>query len=186
MADNIFLLDSPAIERAVMAHNTVNYPPRRFGKSSLNEIPAVTSGGVGYEYNGQHKLILKTTANSQGVNSYSVYVADGATFDPETGNSDTSRVEVNGVSFDLAAKRFTLGNSTLYIYVTFSAATSSVSASVKYETGDSLPPNSSLKSYYLIGRCVYADGTFIVQQDHVGASSNGIVRINWGRACNVE
>lgn len=137
-------------------------------------------GGVGSgaaEYNGQHKLILHAGA---------VYVADGATFDPATGNSDTSRVEVNGVSFDLPPQQFTLAAATLYIYVRFSASTSSTTASVIYESGKKLPANSSLNSYYLIGRCVYKDGAYTIQQDHIGTSSNGVVRINWGRLCNVE
>ena len=146
-------------------------------------------GGVGSgaaEYNGQHKLMLRTAKDAQGVTTQSVYVADGATFDSATGNSDTSRVEVNGVCFDLQPQQFTLAAETMYIYVKFSAATSSEAASVKYETGKKLPSNSSLSSYYLIGRCIYANGSFSIQQDHIGTSSNGVVRINWGRLCNVE
>ena len=146
-------------------------------------------GGVGSgekEYNGQHKLMLRTAKDAQGVTTQSVYVADGATFDSATGNSDTSRVEVNGVCFDLPPQQFTLAAETMYIYVKFSAATSSEAASVKYETGKKLPSNSSLSSYYLIGRCIYANGSFSIQQDHIGTSSNGVVRINWGRLCNVE
>jgi len=143
-------------------------------------------GAAASVYNGQHKLILHT-ADNQGVKSYSVHIADGATFDPATGNSDTSRVEVNGISFDLQPQQFALTTlRTLYVYVTFSAATNSTAASVKYEIGRSLPVNSSSFVYYLIGRCVYKDGAFTVQQDHIGTSSNGIVRINWGRMCNVE
>ena len=147
-------------------------------------------GGVGSgaveEYNGQHKLILYTATDTQGVKTQSVYVADGATFDSATGNSDTSRVEVNGVCFDLPPQQFVLAAETMYIYVKFSAATSLEAASVKYETGRRLPSNSSLNSYYLVGRCVYKDGAYTIQQDHIGTSSNGVVRINWGRLCNVE
>ncbi len=146
-------------------------------------------GGAGSgtaEYNGQHKLILYAATDTQGVKTQSVYVADGATFDSATGNSDTSRVEVNGVCFDLPPQQFVLAAETMYIYVKFSAATSSEAASVKYETGKKLPSNSSFNSYYLVGRCIYENGSFSIQQDHIGTSSNGVIRINWGRLCNVE
>jgi hypothetical protein len=56
MADEVFLLDSPAIEKAVMAHNTEVTRRRRFGKSSLNEIPEVSAGTKKDEYTGPFKL----------------------------------------------------------------------------------------------------------------------------------
>lgn len=66
MADDIFLLDSPAIEKAVMAHNTEVTLRRRFGKSSLNEIPEV-SGGSGEGYDGQFAI------RNTGTRTFEVY-----------------------------------------------------------------------------------------------------------------
>ena len=56
MEQDIFLLDSPAIEKAVMAHNTEVTRRRRFGKSSLNEIPEVSGGSSEKEYTGQFAI----------------------------------------------------------------------------------------------------------------------------------
>lgn len=44
MAEDRFLLDSPAIEKAVAFHNSADYPPRRPGKNFLDDAPAVGGG----------------------------------------------------------------------------------------------------------------------------------------------
>lgn len=49
MAEDRFLLDSPAIEKAVAFHNSADYPTRRPGKNSLDDVPAMTGSA---SYNG--------------------------------------------------------------------------------------------------------------------------------------
>lgn len=44
MAEDRFLLDSPAIEKAVAFHNSADYPPRKPGKNFLDDVPAAGGG----------------------------------------------------------------------------------------------------------------------------------------------
>lgn len=66
MAEDRFLLDSPAIEKAVAFHNSADYPPRRPGKNSLDDVPAMGSSG----YNGM--FAVKRDENG-------IYVSPGYT-----------------------------------------------------------------------------------------------------------
>ena len=66
MAEDRFLLDSPAIEKAVAFHNSADYPPRRPGKNSLDDVPTMGGG----EYNGM--FAVKRDENG-------IYVSPGYT-----------------------------------------------------------------------------------------------------------
>lgn len=61
-----FVLDSPAIEAAVKYRGSVEYPPRRPGKNSLDDVPAMG----GSAYNG----MFAVTKDEKGI-----YVAPGFT-----------------------------------------------------------------------------------------------------------
>jgi hypothetical protein len=142
------------------------------------------AGAAVDEYNGMHKLVLITDNSNPKSPTYKVCVCDGATYDPETQKSGKSRVEVNNVSFDLDAKVFELHKKTAYIYVKFTAGTQNSQAQVAYLSGDDLQTNSDTGIVYLIGRAVFSDGAFFVQQDHTGAATNGVIHITWGTICS--
>ena len=136
------------------------------------------------EYNGMHKLVLITDNSNPEAPIYKVCVCDGATYNPNTQTSGSSRVEVNNVSFDLDAEVFELHEKTAYIYVKFTAGTQDSQAHVTYHSGDDLQINTDTEIVYLIGRAVFKDGAFTVQQDHTGAATNGVIHIAWGTICN--
>lgn len=142
------------------------------------------SGSAAPSYNGMHKLVLITDNSNPEAPIYKVCVCDGATYNPQTHTSGKSRVEVNGVSFDLDAEVFELSDKTAYIYVKLTAGTQNSQAQVAYQSGDRLPASSDTETSYLIGRAVYNDGAFTTQQDHVGTATNGVIHIPWGTICN--
>lgn len=157
---------------------------------AYKELPGIIllgggSGAAGAsEYNGMHKLVLITDNSNPEAPVYKVCVCDGATYNSQTHTSGSSRVEVNNVSFDLDAEVFELHEKTAYIYVKFTAGTQDSQAHVTYHSGDDLQINTDTEIVYLIGRAVFKDGAFTVQQDHTGAATNGVIHIAWGTICN--
>ena len=187
---DIILKSSPAGARKLQA--IIAQGPRptevKFHKSEpapqeLLSLPQESSKGS--EYNGMHKLFLISETEGEGEEAQTtnyIYIADGATFDSKTGESAASRVEVNGISFDLQPQKFTLENHSVYVYAVFSAATPTSEASVSYGVGAELPKNDATdKYYYLIGRVLLKDGTFSVHQDHENKTANGIIVILWSK-----
>lgn len=186
MASEEIVLRSPVLDNVVKMVAVDDYPRRRPGKNSLNQMGTVSFGGSAVdEYNGMHKLVLITDNSNPEAPIYKVCVCDGATYNPQTHTSGESRVEVNGVSFDLGSKIFDTDKQVTYVYVLFTAATQGSEATVSYAVGGSLPENSSSSKVYLIGRVVFDSNSksFSIVQDHKGNSSNGVVCINWGVYC---
>jgi hypothetical protein len=143
------------------------------------------SGAAVDEYNGMHKLVLITDNSNPEAPIYKVCVCDGATYNPQTHTSKSSRVEVNGVSFDLDSQIFELKKQDQYVYIHFFPGSADVTATVEYDIGASLPENYTGKDYYyLIGRTIYTNGAYSITQDHNGLLTNGTVQIWWGRRCN--
>ena len=105
MADEVFLLDSPAVEKAVMAHNTEVTRRRRFGKSSLNEIPEVSAAGaVVDDYTGYFKIVRDSETTFS--------VVDGGNPSSEfCGTTDIPGAE------NVAKATFTFNGSAFYIYL---------------------------------------------------------------------
>lgn len=185
MSDEQVVFRSPALDEAVKAYSGFAANSRMRGKNSLDQMGTVSFGGSAVdEYNGMHKLVLITDNSNPESLSYKVCVCDGATYNPQTHTSGSSRVEVNGVSFDLDAEVFELSDKTAYIYVKFTAGTQNSEAQVAYQSGDRLPASSDTETSYLIGRTVCSNGAFTIQQDHIGTATNGVIRIPWGTICN--
>jgi hypothetical protein len=158
---------------------------------AYKELPGIillgggSGGGAVDEYNGMHKLVLITDNSNPEAPIYKVCVCDGATYNPQTHTSKSSRVEVNGVSFDLDSQIFELKKQDQYVYIHFFPGSADVTATVEYDIGASLPENYTGKDYYyLIGRTIYTNGAYSITQDHNGLLTNGTVQIWWGRRCN--
>lgn len=159
----------------------------RFEDTAIINLGGGSGAAGASEYNGMHKLVLITDNSNPEAPIYKVCVCDGATYNPQTHTSKSSRVEVNGVSFDLDSQLFELKKQDQYVYVIFTAATEDNEPNVKYEIGNELPKNQYNKTkVYLLGRVIFdaERNSYNIQQDHIGIYLNGCVYINWGVSCD--
>ena len=172
MADEVFLLDSPAVEKAVMAHNTEVTRRRRFGKSSLNEIPEVSGGGS--EYNGYFKIIAVPVVNDEGppyLLRINVSILDGGGSKVNYCYVNNSLLSVSDFNTQLLANK--LDTEAFYhFYLKYDNETDSVS--IEEDTPDLLPVRS-----VQLGRVCVREGNVTVYQD-----SYGMPRLLWFAECN--
>ncbi len=171
MADDVFLLDSPAIEKAVMAHNTEVTRRRRFGKSSLNEIPEVSGGSS--EYNGYFKIIAVPVVDEgqPDLLRINVSILDG-------GGSKVNYCYVNNSLFSVPDFNTQLLANKLdtevfhHFYLKYDNETDSVS--IEEDTPD-LRPAQSVQ----LGRVCVREGNVTVYQDNYG-----MPRLLWFAECD--
>ena len=180
MASEEIVLRSPVLDNVVKMVAIDDYPRRRPGKNSLNQMGTVSFGGSVDEYNGMHKLVLITDNSNPEAPIYKVCVCDGATYDPETQTSKaSSRVDVHGLSFEMKSKTFDVVSDSLSIGILFTASTETTEASVEYTT--SRPTAENQRLYYIGSVSRRGGGVPRVSQSH----TSSIAEIYWGVACNV-
>jgi hypothetical protein len=170
MDQDVFLLDSPAIERAVMAHDTVTTGRRRFGKSSLNEIPAGASGG---EYNGYFKLLAVPDGDV-----LIVYIVNGAEFNLNGIDGielGTNLCRINNQYYDVPGGYIYIPNfaeneiKTIYLLLG-----GDVNNRVAFGYAAELPAEGTYETYVVLGR---------VSATRIWQDSYGIPQILWFSPC---
>ena len=113
MGDNVFVLDSPALETAVKLRGGVEYPAKRPGKNSLEAAPVGVSSEDGY--NGYFTIKDISKRNEEGeITEYRIAVCDGNTWDSKTEKSGPSYAQVeSSTPFEIASKIFVLDKEAL-------------------------------------------------------------------------
>lgn len=160
--DNVFVLDSPALENAVKLRSTTDYPPRRPGRSSLKEVQATGGGGGGYA--GYFTIIDISAYNEDGsAQEFKVAVCDGRNWDPSTQTSGDSYFKVSSTGYNgsVACTKLKIPNSGL-ILLRYCHGTKKADVIFRKEH----PYGNTGYYYCVLGSVKISDGKMAIDQLH--------------------
>ena len=156
MAEDRFLLDSPAIEKAVAFHNSADYPPRRPGKNSLDDVPAM--GGGENSYNGYFTIKDVSLVKEDGTVEFRVAICDGKTWDAVSLTSGFSYAVCRGDTIRFDSKIFPVTES-VSVYIKCGPTDYYRNEIVLVPHSLNKPPEMLGYAYYLIGDVLVAAAT---------------------------
>lgn len=167
MAEDVFILDSPALESAVKLRGSVEYPPKRPGKNSLESPPETSFSG---EYNGYFSLKDISERDSSGkITTPKVAICDGATWDDKSQLSGASILRVNFRNVEIGSVVIT--SPKRYIMISYNTEFPE-EAEIVTENEIQYDSIENGQYFYLLGE--YANQGFIQRHSGIG---NGMAQI---------